>query len=96
MGSGDALSALTMAIEDLNISKEMSTIIPASSIFSTVGIILTMIKPALRVANPGNLISLHSFLSSTEMIIFLDNAESILNLQGPDAQGIYNVVEESI
>ena len=46
------------------------------------------------VENPDSLAFLEPLISSREMILFLDNAESILDPEGANGQEIYTLVEE--
>ena len=45
------------------------------------------------IESPGDLVPLRPLPPPTEMLIILDNAESVLDLWGTDMQEIYAVVE---
>jgi len=46
-GQGNAISSLSVAIEALNLAKEISSIAPAKAVFGSSSILLTMIRVCL-------------------------------------------------
>ena len=51
----EALSMLNVAVEAMNLAKEISSVTPAKAVFGSVGVLLTMIKvrfPLLRCPTP--------------------------------------------
>ena len=58
-GRDGALSTLSMAIEAMNLAKEVSSITPAKAVFGSVSILLTMIR-----------VCSHLFYNQTSMLTF--------------------------
>ena len=48
-----ALSSLNVAIEAVNLAKDISSITPAKAVFGSVGVILTMIRVGFFLVRPG-------------------------------------------
>ena len=49
-GQDGTISSLSLAIEAMNLAKEVSSITPAKAVFGSVGVLLTMIK--VRFSSP--------------------------------------------
>jgi hypothetical protein len=47
---GVTLSSLNVAIEDMNLAKELASITPAKAVFGSVSVVLAMIKVSLPLA----------------------------------------------
>jgi hypothetical protein len=54
-GRDGLLSSLNVAIDGLNLAKEVSSITPAKAVFGSVAILLTMIRVAFRLFYDGML-----------------------------------------
>jgi hypothetical protein len=55
-GRDGALSALNVAIEGLNLAKEISSVAPAKAVFGSVSVLLVMIKVSILTVRVGRLL----------------------------------------
>ena len=58
-GRDGIVSSLNMAIDGLNLAKELSSVTPAKAVFGSVGILLTMIRVRLLLF-PDEMLQVHT------------------------------------
>ena len=58
-GRDGVVSSLNMAIDGLNLAKELSSVTPAKAVFGSVGILLTMIRVRLLLF-PDEMLQVHT------------------------------------
>ena len=71
-GKDGTLSALGMAIEAMNLAKEISSITPAKAVFGSVSTLLTMVKVCFSSPTTGSLMFTHGQDSMTNKLDYVE------------------------